>query len=204
MRKKGIVGLLILGVLGLIGVHRLEPELRVYPLAMGFDLTSEGYRVYYDIPDLSVYTGDSKPMEEEERVWSFAGTGSRDINRQILETKKETPDMGHVQAILFGKNLLMQPEKYAQVLESFVNEPMLGSGAYVFAADDLAAVMSISAAQTDSLGGYLVDLLDKTPKKRPVIMQDLYNAYYNGEMIPEMTKIEVEQQEDGTGKLVVK
>ncbi len=192
MKKKWILCLILLLALGLIGSHRLEPELRVYPLAMGFDVAEAGYQVYYDMPDLSVYTGDGKPMEEAQRIWSFQGSGNKEIERQMARTKKETPDMGHVQAIIFGANLLNDSEKYKAVLESFVEEPMLGSGSYVFVSSDLENVMKVSAKQTDSLGEYLVDLIDKSPDKRPVILQDLYNAYYNGEPLPQMMEVLVE------------
>lgn len=194
MKKKGILIVLVILVAALVGSHRLEPELRVYPLAMGFDAAEEGYQVYYDIPDLSVYTGEGKPMEESERIWSFQGSGNQDIERAIARTKKETPDMGHVQAIILGSNLLDDPAKYADVLESFVQEPMLGSGSYVFFSDDLQGVMKTSASQTDSLGKYLVNLIDKLPDRRPVILQDLYNAYYNKEPLPELMEVLVENE----------
>ena len=204
MGKKGIGAIIILLVIGLLGAHRLEPELRVYPLAMGFDLSSAGYQVYYDIPDLSVYTGEGKPMEETERIWSFQGTGNQDIEKQIAEMKKETPDMGHVQAIIFGSRLLADPVKYAEVLESFVSQPTLGSGAYVFFTGDLQGIMGVSAKKTDSLGEYLVDLLDKSPEKEPVLLQDLYNAYFNQEPLPEMMELVVEDDGSGDGNLVVR
>lgn len=194
MKKKGIVILAVLLAVGLIGSHRLEPELRVYPLAMGFDVIETGYLVYYDMPDLSVYTGEGKPMEESERIWSFQGNGNKDIERAIAETKKETPDMGHVQAIILGSGLLADPVKYGEVLESFVQEPMLGSGSYVFFSNDLKNVMNTSANQTDSLGEYLVDLIDKSPGRRPVILQDLYNAYYNKEPLPKMMEVLVDEE----------
>lgn len=192
MKKKWIWMLVILLMAGLLATHRLEPELKVYPLAMGFDVTETGYQVYYDIPELSVYTGEGKPMEESERIWHFQGIGNGDIEQQIARTKKQTPDMGHVQAILLGSSLLADSVKYTEVLESFIQEPMLGSGAYVFFSNDLQEVMSVSAAATDSLGEYLVDLIDKSPDRRPIILQDLYNAYYNEEQLPQILEVLIE------------
>lgn len=204
MTKKGIICLVGILGLGLVSSHRLEPELRVYPLAMGIDTDGECYQVYYDIPDLSVYTGDGKPMEEGERVWKLEGCDNQEIEAQIVRTKKETPDMGHVQAILLGTDLLEDNEKYKEVLESFVENPMLGSGSYVFVCRDLERVMNTGATQTDSLGEYLVDILDKSPDRRPMILQDLYNAYYNKEAIPRMMEILVQEDKlviDGLNKL---
>lgn len=192
MKKKIVWIVVILLAMGFLMTHRLEPELRVYPLAMGFDATATGYQVYYDLPELSVYTGEGKTMEESERVWSFEGFGSEDIERQVARTKKQTPDMGHVQAIILGSNLLADPVKYAEVLESFVQEPMLGSSSYVFFSNNLQEVMSVSAATTDSLGEYLVDLIDKSQDKQPIILQDLYNAYYNEESLPLLMEVLVE------------
>lgn len=180
--KKAIscgVALFLMGALLL--THRLEPERRVYPLAMGFDINEGGYEVYYDLPELSVYTGESKPMEESERIWYFEGADHGEIATQIARGKKQTPDMGHVQAIILSRNLIQDQEKYETVLTSFVQEPMLGSSAYVFVTDQIEKVMSVGAKQTDSLGTYLVDIMDKTGKTQPILLQDLYNAYYNQE-----------------------
>lgn len=191
--------MIILGALllfwGLINSHRLEPELRVYPLAMGFDLSEQGYEVYYDMPDLSSYTGEGKPMETSERIWHLTGTNSQMVETKIAQTKKETPDMGHVQVILFGKNLLNAPDKYAEVLSSFVNNPVMGSGAYVFTCEDMDLVMKLGAEKTDSLGSYLVDLIDKLPQKEVVVLQDLYNVYYNQENMPKMMEVFIENDE---------
>lgn len=178
----------------LILTHRLEPELRVYPLAMGFDIGDEGYQVWYDLPELSVYTGEGKPMETGERIWYFQGQDQEEIADQITRGKKQTPDMGHVQTVLLSKNLMQDQQKYKKVLTSFVQEPMLGSSAYVFVVEQMEEIMTIGAQTTDSLGAYLVDLMDKSEEK-PVILQDLYNACYNqGEevLLPE---IYVEQNE---------
>lgn len=173
------VALFLMGALLL--THRLEPERRVYPLAMGFDINEGGYKVYYDLPELSVYTGESKPMEESERIWYFEGADHGEIAAQIARGKKQTPDMGHVQAIILSRELIQNQEKYENVLTSFVQEPMLGSSAYVFVTDQIEKVMSVGAKQTDSLGTYLVDIMDKTGETKPILLQDLYNAYYNQE-----------------------
>lgn len=173
------VALFLMGALLL--THRLEPERRVYPLAMGFDINEGGYKVYYDLPELSVYTGESKPMEESERIWYFEGADHGEIAAQIARGKKQTLDMGHVQAIILSRELIQNQEKYENVLTSFVQEPMLGSSAYVFVTDQIEKVMSVGAKQTDSLGTYLVDIMDKTGETKPILLQDLYNAYYNQE-----------------------
>jgi len=195
MKNKIVLLSILLLLLGLVTSHRLEPELRVYPLAMGFDLSEQGYEVYYDMPDLSSYTGEGKPMDSSERVWHFTGSDSQSIENAILRSKKETPDMGHVQVILFGRSLLENAQKYGEVLESFVRMPDLGSGAYVFVCDDVGSVMEAGSQKTDSLGRYLVDLIDKLPQKKQVILQDLYNVYYNQERLPQMGEILLENDE---------
>lgn len=189
MKKAILYGIALFLIGALILTHRLEPERRVYPLAMGFDISESGYEVYYDLPELSVYTGESKPMEESERIWHFEGADHEEIAAQISRGKKQTPDMGHVQAIVLSRNLMQNQEKYEAVLTSFVQEPMLGSSAYVFVTDQMEEVMRVGAKQTDSLGTYLVDIMYKTEETHPVFLQDLYNAYYNGEkqiILPEI------------------
>lgn len=195
MKNKIILLGLALLLFGLITSHRLEPELRVYPLAMGFQLSEQGYEVYYDMPDLSTYTGEGKPMDAGQRVWFFTGSDNQSIKNAILRSKKETPDMGHVQVILLGRSLLEHTQKYGEVLESFIRLPDLGSGAYVFVCDNVGSVMEAGSQKTDSLGRYLVDLIDKLPQKKQVILQDLYNAYYNQQHLPQMEEILLENEE---------
>ena len=195
MKNKIVILGIVLLAIGFFASHRLEPELRVYPLAMGFHLSDQGYEVYYDLPDLSTYTGEGKPMDNEGRVWHFSGKDAQSIENDILRSKKETPDMGHVQVILFSRELLADTEKYGEVLGSFVNKPVLGSGSYVFVCDDVRLVMEMGAKKTDSLGSYLVDLVDKLPRNKQVILQDLYNAYFNQEQLPQMWEVYAENEE---------
>lgn len=175
----------------LILTHRLEPERRVYPLAMGFDVSENDYEVYYDLPELSVYTGESKPMEASERIWHFEGADHEEIAEQIVRGKKQTPDMGHVQAVILSRDLMQEQEQYETVLTSFVQEPMLGSSAYVFVTEQMENVMSVGAKETDSLGTYLVDIMDKTKEVQPILLQDMYNAYYNQEEQPALPVVSV-------------
>lgn len=194
--KKAIscgVALFLMGAL--ILTHRLEPERRVYPLAMGFDISEKGYEVYYDLPELSVYTGESKPMETSERVWHFEGADHEAIEEQIVKGKKQTPDMGHVQAIILSRDLMQEQEQYETVLTSFVQEPMLGSSAYVFVTEQMEKVMRVGAKETDSLGTYLVDIMRKTKEVQPIILQDMYNAYYNQEEQPNLPVVLVNHGE---------
>lgn len=195
MKKAILYGVALFLIGALILTHRLEPERRVYPLTMGFDISESGYEVYYDLPELSVYTGESKPMEESERIWHFEGANHEEIAAQITRGKKQTPDMGHVQAIVLSRNLLRNRKKYEAVLTSFVQEPMLGSSAYVFVTDQMEGVMSVGAKQTDSLGTYLVDIMDKTEEAQPILLQDLYNAYYNQNDMPILPVVWVNQGE---------
>ena len=80
-------------------------------------------------------------------------------------------------------------------MESFIRLPDLGSGAYVFVCDNVGSVMEAGSQKTDSLGRYLVDLIDKLPQKKQVILQDLYNAYYNQQHLPQLEEILLENEE---------
>ena len=74
----------------------------------------------------------------------------------------------------------------------------LGSGAYVFSCSNLEEIMKQNGETTDSLGEYLVDLVDKEEgveqREKPKILQTLYNAWYNKEPVPKLLRVVFEQE----------
>lgn len=194
MKKKVILLLTFALVLTNCGCRRVEPELRAYPLAMGFEWSADGYTVYYAMPNLAAYTGEGKEPEKRDLLWTYTGRDYAAIERAVKDTKEQLLDLGHVQVIILGEGLIQNKDAYGKTMEYLVGQPMLGSGSYVFASDMLAQVMAENGGMVDSLGEYLVDLLDKDPGEKPVILQGLYDAYYNREEIPELMRIEVSKE----------
>lgn len=186
-----LLGLFLLG-LGITGTgcSRVEPELRAYPLAMGFDWADGKYNVYYAMPDLSTFTGEGKTADTTELLWVYEGSDYGEIEQVMHQTKQQKLDLGHVQVILFGKGLLENPEAYDATMNYLLDQPVLGSGSYVFRCPKLAAVMGENGNMTDSLGEYLTDLIKKE-KSQPAVVQDLYNAWYNKETLPQLMTVRI-------------
>lgn len=66
--KTGIAVLLLLGMTVLGGCQGVEPENRIYPMAMAAEATDEGYQVILGMPDMQSATGQEKQGEGESRT----------------------------------------------------------------------------------------------------------------------------------------
>lgn len=183
---------LCFAVLGITaaGCSRVEPERRAYPLAMGLDWAEGKHSVYYAMPDLSTFTGEGKSAGTEELLWVYAGEDYKEIEKQVRQTKGQEADLGHVQVILLGEGLLGNTQAYDTTMKYLLKQPVLGSGSYMFQCPELKKVMEENGNVTDSLGEYLSDLLKKE-KAEPVVLQDLYNAWYNKESRPQLMTVRI-------------
>lgn len=179
------------------GCQRVEPEVRAYPLALGLDYTGVSYRIYYAMPDMAAYTGEGKSAEKHDLLWMYEGRDFKEIEKQVRSSREQLLDLGHVQVILFSDALLNSGQPYEEVLKYLSGEPALGSGAYVFSCASVDEIMQQNGEMTDSLGEYLVDLVDKEQgveqREKPKMLQRLYNAWYNEEPVPKLLKVVLEQ-----------
>lgn len=180
------------------GCRNIEPEVRAYPLAIGIDYTGQLYRIFYAMPDMAAYAGDGKNTEMQNLTWLYEGTDFQDIEKQVRSSRQQLLDLGHVQVLLFSEGLLNSGQPYEQVLTYFEEKKELGSGAYVFSCVNLEEIMKQNGEITDSLGEYLVDLVDKEEgveqREKPKTLQTLYNAWYNGEAVPKLLRVVLEKE----------
>lgn len=187
----------VLGIL-LIGCRKIEPEVRAYPLAIGIDYTGQTYRLFYAMPNMSAYAGDGKNTEKLKLTWMYEGIDFKDIEKQVRSSRQQLLDLGHVQILLFSEGLLNSGQPYENALVYLEEKTELGSGAYVFSCSNLEEIMKQNGETTDSLGEYLVDLVDKEEgveqREKPKILQTLYNAWYNKEPVPKLLRVVFEQE----------
>lgn len=199
MIKKVIymTGILSLGCFCL-GCQRVEPEMRAYPLAIGLDHTGEEYRIFYAMPDMNAYTGDGETAKKEDLTWLYQGVDFTEIEKQVRSSRQQLLDLGHVQVLLFTDRLLTSGKPYEETLAFLQEEAVLGSGAYVFACSNIDEIMYQNGTMTDSLGEYLVDLVDKekgeAKREKPKTLQSLYNAWYNKEKVPDLLRAALEEE----------
>lgn len=187
------MAVLLLGT-AVSGCRRIEPEVRAYPLALGFDYRDGAYQIYYAMADLAAYSGDGKGSEQQELLWQYEAASPEEIEKHVRSSRDQLLDLGHVQAILFSEAVLQSEKPYKEILQYLNEQPELGSSAYVFACEELEQIMSQNGKMTESIGEYLVDLIDKEEgvpqRERPKILQQLYNAWYKEEDVPGLLQIE--------------
>lgn len=185
-RKKAAVGsLMIIAVLFFTGCAGIEPEKRMYPLALGIDFSGESYKLTYGMPDLPQATGQGKDEEENTpSMLTIQGKDFQEIQEIYERSQEKYLDIGHLQVIILGENLL-NSEKWKEFLVYLKEEPLVGENIYLFGAEDPEAVMNWDSGGT-SVGEYLTGLLENKSAERQksgvTLRQIYYQWYQNGTM----------------------
>ena len=188
-RKKKLaatVSIFVVLVLGLSGCAGIEPEKRMYPLAMGIDLVegeSSGepeYSIVYGMPDLPDATGQSKDESEKKAsVLTLRGKSFKDIESLYGRSQEKYLDIGHLQAVIVGKNLLAS-EKWEEFLAYLKQDPLAGENIYLFQTADPKAVIEWDTGGT-SVGEYLTGLMENrlsTRQRNGVTLREVYYQWY--------------------------
>lgn len=181
MRKWICAGVLaILAVLAW-GCQGVEPEKRAYPLVMAFDWEEGQYRVIYGMANLAVSTGQGKSAQDTsaggQQTILFEGKNMEEIVALYNETQEYYLDLGHVQAVIFGKNLMASEEEYGKILSYMEDNPVIGDGAAVFVSSDPERIMKLNGGKIESLGTYLTGIYENRPGGRSKEMVTLKNMY---------------------------
>ena len=149
------------------------------------------------MPDLGAYTGDGKTAEKHDLTWMYEGKDFSEIEKQVRSSREQLLDLGHVQVILFTERLLNAGSPYEEILVYLREDADLGSGSYVFACGNIDEIMNKNGELSNSIGEYLVDLVDKEEgveqREKPKTLQKLYNAWYNEEPVPDLLKVVLEE-----------
>ena len=145
------------------GCAGVEPEKRLYPLALGIDTGQEGIAVTYGMPDLPEATGQEKPEE---------GGSERALTMQVL---------------ILGNNLI-ETKQWDAVLRYLKQEPFVGENVYVFRTDDTKKLLEWSGTGGSSIGEYLTGLLENRTagqQKNGVTLRQIYHQWYDdGGLLP--------------------
>ena len=191
-----LAGMCLTGmVLVLGGCQIVEPEKRAYPLVIGLDKRSEEYQVSLGMAQLAVSTGQEKEGGEEQNNDSqqmilLMGSSQEEIMDEYNRTRELYLDPGHVQVIIFGKELLKDSEGMEKILAGMEKENSLGNSAFVFQANDPEQIVEMNGTEIESLGQYLTGIYENRPEKQqPVLLSDVYMMYHrkeSPEKIPEL------------------
>lgn len=108
IKKVATVGCIFLAlVLTCSGCAGIEPEKRMYPLALGIDVSGDDFVISYGMPDLPEATGQGKEEENTDRsVLTLRGHDFDEIQQLYDRSQNRYLDIGHLEVIIMGNEML--------------------------------------------------------------------------------------------------
>ena len=197
-RQKKLTGCFCIAfLLFLSGCAAIEPEKRMYPLALGVNTSEEGFSLIYGTPDLPKATGQEKEEEEKESsVLSVTGRDFVQIREKYDQSQEKYLDMSHIQVILMG-NQLVESGKWTEFLTYLDQDPFVGENVYVFQTENPSAVLAWDSGGT-SIGEYLTGLLENRlpdQQKKGMTLRQVYHQWYKNGTLPALPAILLENEE---------
>lgn len=197
-RQKKVIGCLCVAfLLFLSGCAAIEPEKRMYPLALGVNTSEEGFSLIYGTPDLPKATGQEKEEEEKESsVLSVTGRDFVQIREKYDQSQEKYLDMSHIQVILMG-NQLVESGRWTEFLTYLDQDPFVGENVYVFQTENPSAVLAWDSGGT-SIGEYLTGLLENRlpdQQKKGMTLRQVYHQWYKNGILPALPAILLENEE---------
>ena len=182
----------------LSGCGGVEPEKRMYPLALGADIEDRKFQLTYGVPELPKATGQEKNGEDQGNAApSVSGDSFQEIEQLYSRTQEKYLDMGHLEILVLGQSLL-DGGRWEQVLEYLKQEPTIGENVYVFRSSNAAEAVGWGSPQETSLGEYLLGLLENNPDGSPsqaVTLRELYHEMYDRGALPALPDLIIQGEE---------
>lgn len=195
-KRRKIFSMIFTGVFSMFllsGCGGVEPEKRMYPLAIGADFEDGNFVLTYGIPDLPKATGQEKNGEDQGNMApSIRGADFTQIEKIYSRTQEKYLDLGHLEILVLGQSVLDEG-KWEEILEYLKQEPTVGENVYVFRTKDAATAVSWVNPQETSLGEYILGLLENDPDGSPkeaVTLRDVYYEWYERGGVPGLPEIE--------------
>lgn len=184
----------------LTGCAGVEPEKRLYPLAMAVDYEPDGtMKVTYAMADLQTDTGQEKAEESGfQSTITLRGNSFQEIREKYEKSQEKYLDLGHLQALILGRAAL-EPGKYEPVLQYLLEEPMTGEDLYLFVTDQVDQVMNYGPARQSSIGQYLKGIYENRPAgqtKEGVNLRKVYASWYKDGTLPVLPELVFDQEEN--------
>lgn len=194
-RKKKTAAAAVLSVMMFLsGCAGVEPEKRMYPLALGADTSEEGFVITYGMPDLPQATGQEKPEESGNvSALTIRGMDFGEIEAQYNRSQEKYLDMGHLQVLILGNGILGNG-KWITLLEYLEQEPFVGENVYVFRTENPKEVLEWKNGKGTSIGEYLTGLLENRmsgQQKQGVTLREVYHQRCQSGMMPELPEIRI-------------
>ena len=168
-------------MLFLSGCAGIEPEKRMYPLALGVDGTADSFEITYGMPDLPQATGQGKEEENNQTsVLTITGADFDEIEEKYERSQEKYLDMGHLQVLILSDRLL-ENERWQVLLDYLKEEPFVGENVYVFRAEDPREILEWEGGSGTSVGEYLIGILENRvsgQEKKGVTLREVYHQWY--------------------------
>lgn len=186
--KKKVTAVSILMILSLTGTGcaAVEPEKRMYPLALGAGVSEEGFVLKYAMPDMNVTTGQEKPEEDPVSVLTLAGKSFSEIEEIYNRSQEKFLDLGHLQVVILDESMLAEEYRTA-FLEYLKQEEHVGEDVYVFRTGMLGEVFRWKGAEESSVGEYLQGIQENRTtgqQKKGVTLREVYHQFYQDGTLP--------------------
>lgn len=194
-RKKVAAAALLLAVcLTGTGCAAVEPEKRIYPLALGAGALENGFILKYAMPDMNVTTGQEKPDEDPVSVLTIAGANFNEIEKIYNRSQEKYPDLGHLQVVILDENMLTE-ENRAAFIHYLKQEEHVGEDVYVFRTHMFSEVFGWKGAQQSSVGEYLQGIQENRTsgqQKKGVTLREVYHQFYKDGTLPWLPSVWVD------------
>lgn len=197
-RKKKTAAAVLSITLFLSGCAGVEPEKRMYPLALGVDTLDGNFAVTYGMPDLPQATGQGKDEEGGSvSALTVRGGDFQEIEKAYDRSQEKYLDMGHLQVLIFGKEIL-RDGRWRELLDYLEEEPFVGENVYVFQAENPQNVIEWKGGNGTSAGEYLKGMLENRTsgrQKKGVTLREVYNHRYLADEMPDLPEIRMVNEE---------
>ena len=193
-RKTTIVALMVF-ILALNGCAGIEPEKRMYPLALGAEWSEDGWTLIYGMPELPSAEGQEKE-ESQNSVLSIKGNDFDEIEKIYNRSQEKYLDMGHLQVLIL-KNQLVQSEHWKELLAYLKKEPLIGENVYVFRSEYPEQIMKWNK-NGSSTGEYLLGILENRipdQEENGVTLRQVYQQHYENNTLPDIPEIILQDEE---------
>ena len=194
-RKKVAAAALFLAVcMTGTGCAAVEPEKRIYPLALGAGALENGFILKYAMPDMNVTTGQEKPDEDPVSVLTIAGANFNEIEKIYNRSQEKYPDLGHLQVVILDENMLTE-ENRAAFIHYLKQEEHVGEDVYMFRTHMFSEVFGWKGAQQSSVGEYLQGIQENRTsgqQKKGVTLREVYHQFYKDGTLPWLPSVWVD------------
>lgn len=176
--------------------YAVEPEKRMYPLALGIDASAEGLSVTYGMPDLSQSTGQEKGEEDGgAHILNITGGDFGEVEQVYHRSQQKFLDMGHLQVLILGKAIL-ENGQWQTVLAYLKQEPFVGEDLYIFQAENAQEILNWQGEDNSSVGEYLTGLIENRmsgQKMQTVTLREVFYKWYQNGVMPDLPQVFLDQ-----------